>query len=84
MTSYTLLYTRRALKDIRGLDVVVQKRVGKAIERLALKPLEHAEKLLDPHLGGYRWRVGDHRIIFNLDDKTIVVLRVGHRSDIYR
>lgn len=39
-----------------------------------------------PALGGYRFRIGDYRVIFDLEgeDEDIVVLRVGHRSLIYR
>ena len=29
-------------------------------------------------------RIGDYRVIFDIEDKEIVVLRVGHRRDIYR
>jgi mRNA interferase RelE/StbE len=37
-----------------------------------------------PTLGGYRFRVGDYRVIFDMEGEEIVVLRVGHRSHIYR
>ncbi len=35
-------------------------------------------------MGTYRFRVGNYRVIFDLDDEQIVILRVGHRRDIYR
>ncbi len=35
-------------------------------------------------LGTYRFRMGDYRVIFDVDDNKIVVLRVGQRRDIYR
>jgi mRNA interferase RelE/StbE len=37
-----------------------------------------------PTLGGYRFRVGDYWVIFDMEGEEIVVLRVGHRSHIYR
>jgi len=46
--------------------------------------LKHASKLTDPALGTYRFRIGDYRVIFDIEEKEIVVLRVGHRKDIYR
>ena len=49
-----------------------------------LTPLKHAEKLTDSQLGSYRFRVGDYRIIFDLVESEIVVLRIGHRREIYR
>jgi len=47
-------------------------------------PLKHSEKLTDPKIGEYRFRIGDYRVIFDLKGDDIVVLRVGHRKDIYR
>ncbi len=41
---------------------------------------------LDPNssLGSYRFRIGDFRVIFDIEKDEIVVLRVGHRREIYR
>jgi mRNA interferase RelE/StbE len=35
-------------------------------------------------LGAYRFRIGDYRVVFDLEGDEIVILRVGHRRDIYR
>jgi mRNA interferase RelE/StbE len=40
--------------------------------------------MVDPSLGGYRFRIGDYRVIFDIEGDEIVVLRVGHRKEIYR
>jgi mRNA interferase RelE/StbE len=81
---YQLIYTKRAAKDIRKLDPEVKQRIGKALLHSAEDPLKFAEKLTDPKLGTYRFRVGDFRVVFDLHENQIVVLRVGHRSEIYR
>ena len=47
-------------------------------------PLRFADRLLDPSVGEWRFRIGDYRTIFDADDETIVILKVGHRKDIYR
>jgi mRNA interferase RelE/StbE len=47
-------------------------------------PLIHAEKLIDSRFGTYRFRVGAYRVIFDLEGNDLVVLRVGHRKEIYR
>lgn len=44
---YSLVYTRRALKDIQSLDIKVKRRVAKALLKYAENPLEYAQKLLD-------------------------------------
>ena len=46
--------------------------------------MRYAEKITDPRLGSYRFRIGDYRVVSDLEDEDIVVLRVGHRRDIYK
>ena len=81
---YHLAYTNRAEKDIRRLEPAVKKRIGNTLLRYEHDPLRYAEKLSDPRLGNYRFRIGDYRVIFDIEGNDIVVLRVGHRKDIYR
>ncbi len=81
---YTLVYTRRAQRDIKKLESDTKDRVGKALLRFSEEPLRFAEKLSDPILGEYRFRVGDYRVIFDIEGNEIVVLRVGHRREIYK
>ena len=82
--AYALVYAERAARDIRKLDIVARKRLGKALDKLRENPLESSTKLINPKIGEYRFRVGDHRVIFDLIVDEIVILRVGHRRDIYR
>jgi mRNA interferase RelE/StbE len=81
---YRLVYTRRAERDIKKLESNIKERVGKTLLRYSEEPLKFAEKLSDLILGEYRFRVGDHRVIFDLEGNEIVVLRVGHRREIYK
>lgn len=81
---YRLVYTQRAIKDIHRLAPDIKKRIGKTLNRYRQAPLNYAEKLKDFRLGSYRFRIGDFRVIFDLEGEEIVVLRVGHRSEIYR
>jgi mRNA interferase RelE/StbE len=46
--------------------------------------LRFAEKISDPILGEYRFRIGDYRVIFDIEENEIVVLKVGHRREIYK
>jgi len=82
--SYNLIYTHRSLKDIRKLDKDIRKRIGKALKRYEKDPMKFASKLTDSKIGTYRFRVGEYRIIFDVEENDIVVLRIGHRRDIYR
>lgn len=82
--SYNLVYTRRAGKDIQKLDPVIKRQIGKALLKLQDNPLEHSEKLTNLEIGTYRFRTGDYRIVFDIEGKDIVILRVGHRKEIYK
>lgn len=81
---YRLVYTARAVKDIDSLDIVAKRRLKKALEKLALSPLDYSTKLINSRIGEYRYRVGDYRVIFDLVGEEIIILRVGHRREIYR
>jgi mRNA interferase RelE/StbE len=81
---FQLTYTRRAGRDIDKLDPAIQKRIKKKLEFYKLDPLSYAEKLSSSELGTCRFRIGDYRVIFDIDGENIVILRVGHRREIYR
>ena len=81
---YRLVYTQRAFKDLKNLDPQVRQRIGQSLKRLENDPLKFARKLTDPRIGSYRFRIGEYRVVFDVEGEEIVVLRVGHRRDIYR
>ncbi|MBU2632725.1 type II toxin-antitoxin system RelE/ParE family toxin [Patescibacteria group bacterium] len=81
---YKLLYTATAAKDIKKLDVIAKKRIGKKIKEYSINPLSTSKRLAHSSIGTYRWRIGNYRIIFDIDNKNIVILRIGHRREIYK
>jgi len=46
--------------------------------------LDFAEPIADPTLGKYRFRIGDFRVIFDVEGDLYKILIVGDRKDIYR
>lgn len=82
--AHILLYTQSAVNDIHKLDIVAKKRIKKKLEEFADHPLFHAKKLVHSLIGTYPWRVGDYRIVFDIEGKNIVILRVGRRKEIYK
>lgn len=79
-----MVYTERAAKDIAKLDRAAQERIKKTLERYKEAPFHYARKMVDPKLGSYRFRIGEYRVIFDIEGDKIVILRVGHRREIYR
>lgn len=82
--AYKLIYTKTAFHDIQKLDNVAKKRIKKKLEELSKNPMSLSKKLISSSLGTYRFRVGNYRIIFDIDKQNVVILRVGHRREIYK
>lgn len=82
---YHLLYTDTALKQLQKLEKETQLRILTALERLRIRPESCDIKRL-VGMGGFRFRVGDYRIIFDLQRTKllILVLQIGHRKNIYK
>lgn len=87
--AWIIEYTQTAKEQLRKLDKPVAKRILNYIdERLA--PLEDPRELgkaLTGSLGGlWRYRVGDFRIVCEIQDEKlrVLVVRVGNRANIYR
>ncbi|MEK7096150.1 MAG: type II toxin-antitoxin system RelE/ParE family toxin [Patescibacteria group bacterium] len=82
-----LKFALRAQKDLKKLDKTTQKQIIKKLDFFIDQPdpLKYAAKLTGFSGGGdYRFRVGRHRIVFDLAKNTIIVLYVEHRREIYR
>ena len=82
--THRVVFAERAAKDIAGLDRTTKERIGRALRRLETEPRSKSRQLTQPALGTYRYRIGDFRVIFDIEGDEVVILRVGHRSIIYR
>jgi mRNA interferase RelE/StbE len=76
-------------RELGKLDVQQAKRILKFLQRIAKldDPRSIGEALHGSRLGEFwKYRVGDYRMICKIDDDRLVVLvlRVGHRKEIYR
>jgi len=81
--TYEILFSDKALKQLKKMERDVQERIIAVLERIRIRPEEYVTKLVgDP---GYKLRVGDYRVIIDIDSKKlqILVLKVGHRKNIY-
>jgi mRNA interferase RelE/StbE len=82
---YSLLILPRAVKELTVLESTEYGKIKKAILRLADNPRPSGCSKLTGR-EGWRIRVGDYRVIYEINDftKEVVVLHVGHRRDVYR
>jgi len=82
--TYDVIFSDKSLKQLKKFEKEIQERIIKALERIRIRPELHVTKLIgDP---GYRLRVGDYRVILDIDQGKllILVLRIGHRKAIYK
>lgn len=84
--TYSVAFTPTAARQLRGLDPQSRRRIQGALDLLAADPRPPKAARLVGSSGEWRVRTGDHRIIYEIhDDRLLVlVLRVGHRRDVYR
>lgn len=82
---YAIFIERHAQKQIMKLDKKVIPVIKNAILKLANNPRPFGYKKLKGE-DAYRIRIGDYRIIYEIDDTIIVVtvVSVGHRKEIYK
>jgi mRNA interferase RelE/StbE len=73
----------RAVKDLRALPETERRRILGRIEALQ-NDLAGDVKKLTSFTPEYRLRVGDYRILFDVEGAAIIVYRVLHRKDAYR
>lgn len=85
MTQYSLRLSRQAATTLRTLPHPALARIQGALELLRVTPFPPAATRLR-NRSAYRVRVGDYRIIYEVEESTvlILVLAIGHRRDIYR
>ena len=83
---YRIEVTKAAARDLRALPANILKRVDARILSLAEKPRPDGVRKLVGSADLYRLRVGDYRIIYEIQDAVILVciIRVRHRGEVYR
>ena len=84
---YRIVISSKAQKDYRKLDPSIQTRVVKAILILETnRTPQQFKSLVGGDIASFRLRVGDYRILYDVYDKEkeVLIIRIGHRKDIYR
>lgn len=85
MPGFSYRLTSFARKKLKKLPVDIQRRIIIKIKFFCqTNPLVYAEKLSDFELGDYRFRIGDYRVIFDVNGTVITIINLGHRREIYR
>ena len=85
---YKVIFTERAKKQLKKLDKHIAALIIGWLEKNIQNcenPRLHGKGLVENKSGQWRYRIGDYRVICEIQDKEIIVLvlEVGHRREIY-
>jgi len=85
MDAYKVVLAGSVEHDVRGIGKRNLERIMKAVESLSHNPFPRGCKKLKASQSGHRVRVGDYRIIYEVDteEKIITVFHIRHRKDAY-
>jgi mRNA interferase RelE/StbE len=87
--STTIQYTETARRELKKLDKPVARRILDFLDnRVAIQddPRELGKALSGPMGNLWRYRIGDYRVMCDIQGKVlrVLVLRIGHRREVYR
>jgi mRNA interferase RelE/StbE len=82
---YKIEWTEDAIKDLQKLDKFLAQRILKKITWFS----HHFDDVIPEPLSGdligtYKFRIGDWRVVYTIENDVIVVHAIGHRREIYR
>lgn len=80
---YQIAYTNEAAKQLKKLPSGDAKRIAKKIGSFAFDPRPYGYKKLDYYTDYFRFRVGDYRVIYQIDDnvKIVEIVEVKRRNE---
>lgn len=86
--NYNVELSERFKKEFRKLDKYTQKMIRAWINKNLVScsdPRQHGKGLTANRSGQWRYRIGDYRLICQIDDGKLVILAlsVGHRREVY-
>lgn len=85
-SGYELIFSPRAIKQLREIDRRTQERIKKAVQGLKTVPPKGDIKKLKGLTGRYRLRVGDFRVIFLIDThvRKVYITEILPRKEAYK
>ena len=81
---FEISFTPKAEQQLKKLEKEAQKRILAVLERARVRPEAHFKRLVGEK--AYRLRAGDYRIIADINPNRLIilVLKLGHRKNIYK
>ncbi len=78
-------WKKEAIKELDKIDFLIAQRIVKKVNWLSKNFDDYTPETLHGTLKGtYKLRVGNYRIIYTVSQNKIIILSVGHRSEVYK
>jgi mRNA interferase RelE/StbE len=83
---YTIEFKNSALKELRKLPKEFSEQIARDINDLSKNPRPHGHKKLEGNENLYRIRSGNFRVIYQIQDKMLIILiiRIGDRKEVFK
>ncbi len=80
------VFRPKSARDLKRLSPEIRQRIIEKLEYFAAqKSIESfSTPLTSIEIGQRRFRIGDYRVVFDIEENKLIILRVGHRKDIYK
>lgn len=85
--SYTVFIKKSAQRGLAKITKRLRENIARRIDALGTDPRPHGMVVLKGHLhGSFRIRVGDFRVVYDIDDETcrVLIVMVRDRKEVYR
>jgi len=86
MASYKIIWKKSVKKELRNIHKDYIPQIFASVEKLTKNPFPPGVKKLSGSENTYRVKVADYRIIYEIEQKRLIIqiIRVRHRKDVYK
>lgn len=81
-----IIFSKLSSRKIQKFEKNLQERIFQKLHFYSRcsNPLEFAKPLKNSKYGNWRFQIGDYRVLFDINGDKIIILKIGHRKDIYK
>lgn len=80
---FNIEWKENAIRDLNKLNQIIAKRIFSKVNELKIAPYSKNIKRLRGETS-FRLRIGDYRVLLEIDKDTITILKIGYRKNIYK
>lgn len=82
--AYNIVYKNSVHRDLKKIDKKEASRILNAVEKTLSRNPRDNPALTGPFSGLRKLRIGNYRVVYVILDNDVLILRIGHRKDVYK